>query len=87
MSSYPCIGKVMPHLLPEKKLRVQFMKVVHVISTFNSVEFMELDICLLWNIVIYPFFYRYDMGSVLHILNASRERIILARLNDGIIQK
>lgn len=43
MLSYPCIGKVMPHLLPEKKLRVQFIKVVHVISTFKSVEFMEVD--------------------------------------------
>lgn len=34
-----------------------------------------------------PFFYRYNMGPLLHILNASRERVILARLNDGIRQK
>lgn len=47
MSSYPSIGKVMPHLLPVKKCRVQFIKVVHVISAFNSVEFMEVDMCLL----------------------------------------
>jgi len=47
MSSYACIGKVMPHLLPVKKCRIRFIKVVHVISAFNSVEFMEVDVCLL----------------------------------------
>lgn len=86
MPSYPCISKVMPHLLPEKKWRVQFIKVVHVISTFNSVEFMEMDIYLLWK-VIYSFFYRYNAGPLLYILNTSRERVILARLKDGISQK
>lgn len=77
----------MPHLLPEKKCRVQSVKVVHVISTFNSVQFMEVDLCLLWNIVMYPFFYRYNMGPLVYIWNTSRERIILAKLNDGISQK
>lgn len=47
MSSYAYTGKVMPHLLPVKKCRVQFVKVVHVISALNSVEFMEVDMCLL----------------------------------------
>lgn len=77
----------MPHLLPEKKCRVQSVKVVHVISTFNSVRFMEVDLCLLWNIVMYPFFCRYNMGPLVYIWNTSRERIILAKLNDGISQK
>lgn len=40
-------------------------KAVHVISAFNSLEFMEVDLCLLWNTVIYPFFCTYNMRPLL----------------------